>query len=214
MKNINNYNQYIFESAQEMVEIFNDADILESIVTDSESLLKSIEAEEVDIYTTFHINPDLLKSNFTINELYDNVEFNKALEKNNFKKNELESTDETETFIEDTIHVKFFSIYKKSQSELDQPKYIIYQSKTSSSSNWDNVKAYKVNGDMTKFYNKLTNKSIEIKKGDKTYIYNTSNSGNDWQLNGEGDGKFKEFMSNDDIKAILVDDDVSITINA
>jgi len=214
MKNINNYNQHIFESATEMVEIFNDADILESIVTDSESLLKSIEAEEVDIYTTFHLNPDLMKNDYSIQDLYDNDEFNKSLENEKFKKNELESTDETETFIEETIHVKFFSIYKKSQSELDQPKYIIYQSKTASSSKWDNVKAYKVNGDMTKFYNKLTNKSIEIKKGEKTYIYNTSNSGNDWQLNGEGGDRFKEFMTNDDIKAILIDDDVSITINA
>ena len=66
------------------------------------------------------------------------------------------------------------------------------------------------------FYNKLTNKTVEIKKGDKTYIYNTSDSGNDWQLapSTEESDKFKKIMSNDDIKAILLDGDVSITIIA
>ena len=219
MKNINNYNQYLFEQSIENIAFVSDVaielDILESIVTDSDALLKTIEAEEVDLYTTFHLNPDIMKNDYSIQELYDNDEFNKALSKKGYKKNELESTDETETFIEETIHVKFFSIYKNKQSELEQPKFIVYQSKTTKS-NWGDVKVYKVNGDMTKFYNKLTNKSIEINKDGKTYIYNTSNSGNDWQLQKNHDNQnnksFKDFMSNDDIKGILVDDEVTITI--
>jgi len=217
MKNINNYNTFLFETATEMKEVFNDADILESIVTDSDALLKSIEAQEVDIFTTFGLNPDKLKSNFNIQELYDNDIFNSQLSKKGYKKNELESTEETETFIEETVQIKFFSIYSKTQSELEQPKYIIYQSKSKKSNKWDNVKSYSVNGDMQKFYNKLTNKTIEIKKDDKTYIYQTSNSGNDWGLMKNKEkttDRFKEFMSNDDIKGILVDNDVSITIIA
>jgi hypothetical protein len=76
------------------------------------------------------------------------------------------------------------------------------------------VKCYKVNEDMRKFYDKLTNKTVEIRKGDKTYIYNTSDSGNDWQLapTTKEENKFKKIMSNDDIKAVLLDGDVSITI--
>ena len=76
MKRINNYNQYLFESSLENIEIMSDIalelDILESIVTDSDALLKSIEAEEVDLYTTFHLNPDTIKNGFGIDELYDN----------------------------------------------------------------------------------------------------------------------------------------------
>lgn len=218
MKTLKNYNTFIFENAIEMQEVFNDADILESIVTDSDQLLKSIKAKEVDLYQTFELNPDVLKSRFAIQELYDNQNFNKSLNKKGFKKNELESTEETETFIDDTIVVKFFSIFKKDASELDQPEYIIYQSKKRSEKEWNDVKCYKVNDSMKNFYDKLTNKSVEIKKGDKTYIYITSNSGNDWQLQksvkNQDTDKFKEYMSNDDIKAILMDDDVSITILA
>ena len=216
MKILKNYNTFIFENATEMVEVFNDADILESIVTDSNSLLKSIKAEEVDLFQTFSLSPDNLKSNITIEELYDNKIFNDSLIKNGYKKNELESTDESETFIEDAIHIKFFSIYDKNSSELEQPKFIIYQSKKKKSSIWDDVKCYKVNSDMKHFYNKLTNKSIEIKKHGKLYVYSTSNSGMDWQLspNEEEKDGFKKMMSNDDIKAILLDDDVSITILA
>jgi len=221
MKRINNYNQYIFEqitNVPEMEELFNVVDILESIVTDSDALLKSIEAKEVDIYTELNINKDKLKNNLSIQELYDNELFNHSLEKNNYKKNELESTDESETFIDDTVQIKFFSIYKSNQTELDQPKFIVYQSKNPGDNNWSAVVAYSVNGDMQNFYNKLTNKTIEIKKNDKTYVYITSNSGNDWQLQKHQDNQdnkiFKDMMSNNDIKVILVDDDISITIIA
>jgi len=216
MRKIKNYNQYLFESI-EMVEVFNDADILESIVTDSEALLKSIEAEEIDLFTTFGMSrDDVILSD--IEKLYENEIFNKKLEEGGYKKNEMESTEETETFIEETVQIKFFSIYKKKQSELEQPKYIVYQSKNKKDNSWDTIKAYSVNGDMQKFYSKLTDKTVEIKKGDKTYIYTTSNSGNDWQLQKNQDNQdtktFKDMMNNDEIKAILVDDDVSITIIA
>jgi len=215
MKTLKNYNTFIFESAIEMVEVFNDADILESIVTDSDSLLKSIKAEEVDLFQSFKFNPDDISSNFSIEELYDNKPFNDSINKKKFKKNELESTEETETFIEDTIVVKFFSVYEKDASELEQPKYIIYQNKKKTSNDWEPVKCYKVNDNMKHFYDKLTNKSVEIKKSGKTYLYNTSNSGNDWVLQAQSEeGDFKEYMSNDDIKAVLLDDDVSITILA
>lgn len=218
MKRIKNYNLFIFESAIEMEEIFNDADILESIVTDSDELLNTINAEEMDLFQTFNFSPDSIKSNFTIEELYDNQIFNQRLIKGGYKKNELESTEETETFMEDTIVVKFFSVYKKDRSELERPEYIIYQSRKRKETKWNPIKCYKVKNDMKNFYDKLTNKTVEIKKGDKTYIYSTSNSGNDWQLQKREEDQdtktFRDLMSNDDIKAILLDGDVSITIMA
>ena len=216
------YKNFIKEnSALENIPFVSDValelDILESIVTDSDALLKSIEAEEIDLYTTFHISKDDMEIT-DIETLYDNDIFNSQLEKRGYKKNELESTEETETFIEETVQIKFFSIYEKDQSEIEQPKYIIYQNKNIKESKWEDIKSYSVNGDMQKFYSKLTDKTVEINKGDKTYIYNTSNSGNDWQLQKNSDNQdtktFKDMMSNDDIKAILVDDDVTITIIA
>lgn len=229
MKRLKNYNLYIFEnimgdiemkkfSSSELQNTFIDLDILESIVTNSDELLNSIGAEEVDLFQTFNFSPDSIKSNFTIEELYDNQIFNQRLIKGGYKKNELESTEETETFMEDTIIVKFFSVYKKDRSELERPEYIIYQSRKRKETKWNPIKCYKVKNDMKNFYDKLTNKTVEIKKGDKTYIYSTSNSGNDWQLQKREEDQdtktFKDLMSNDDIKAVLLDDDVSITIMA
>jgi len=214
MRTLKNYNTFIFENATEMIEIFNDADILESIVTDETSLLKSINAEEVDLYQSFNLNPDDMKTKFTIEELYNNNSFNKCLNKLKLKKNELESTDDAETFIDNTIQIVFFSIFKSDVSELEKPEYIIFQSKKRNDKEWNSVKCYKVNEDMRKFYDKLTNKTVEIRKGDKTYIYNTSDSGNDWQLapTTKEENKFKKIMSNDYIKDVLLDGDVSITI--
>ncbi|MCK9416025.1 hypothetical protein M0Q97_05130 [Candidatus Dojkabacteria bacterium] len=216
MKILKNYNTFIFESAIEMVEIFNDADILESIVTDSDSLLKSIKAQEVDLHQTFNISLDDLKNKYNIEELYDNNIFNEALTKMKLKKNELESTEESETFIEETIIIKFFSIFDKDSSELEKPKYIIYQSRKKSEKEWGNVKCYSVNDDMKNFYDKLTNKTVEIRNGEDVYIYSTSNSGNDWvlqknKLKQETD-KFKEYLTSEEIKNLLLDKKVSITI--
>ena len=216
---LKNYNSFLFEnllSEIEMVEVFNQADILESIVTDSDALLKSIDAEEVDLFTTFNINPDNFERKLHIQNLYDDVEFNKQLKKLHYKKNQLESTEESETFIDKTITINFFSIYKDTKSELDQPEYIIFQSLKNGDSNWSDVKCYKVKEDMKNFYNKLTSKTVEIKKGDKSYVYSTSNSGNDWTLGNldDKDDTFKEDLSSADIKAILKDKGTSITIMA
>lgn len=229
MKRLKNYNLYIFEnimvdiemkefSSSELQNTFIDLDILESIVTNSDKLLNTIGAEEVDLFQTFNFSPDSIKSNFTIEELFDNQIFNKKLIKGGYKKNDLESTEETETFMEDTIVVKFFSVYKKNRSELERPEYIIYQSRKRKETKWNPIKCYKVKNDMKNFYDNLTNKTVEIKKGSKSYIYMTSNGGVEWSLQKREEDQdtktFKDLMSNDDIKAILMDDDVSITIMA
>ncbi|MCK9445482.1 hypothetical protein M0Q50_01145 [bacterium] len=216
MKHVNNFNLFLFENYVEMEEIFGDLDVLESIVTNSDELLKSINAEEVDFFQTFSINSDQYTNNIEIETIYEDEDFNSKLKKMGLKKNEIEYSEETETFLKDTILIKFFSIHKKDTSELDKPDYIIFQSRKRKDSKWDNIKCYIVNEDMRNFYDKLTNKTIEIKKGDKNYIYITSNSGNDWQLqkhdHNQDTNTFKDMMSNDEIKAILTSDDVSITI--
>lgn len=229
MKKIKNYNLFIYEqyisdiemkeiSSDEIIDMFSDADILESIVTDSEELLKTIKAEEVDMFQTFKLNPDVIKSNIQIDELYENAKFDERLNKMKLKKNNLESSEEVDTFIEDTIIIKFFLIYDKNVSELEQPKYIIFQMRKKVEKNWNPIKCYKINSDMKLFYDKLTNKTIEIKKGEKNYIYSTNNSGNDWMLQKrikeQETDTFKDYLSNDEIKAILLDKDVSITIIA
>ena len=227
MKTIKNYNTFIYE-AIEMIEVFNDADILESIVTDSDDLLNSIKAKnlaptehESGLNTFFgiinksikqdskYLKNDDLKGDYSIEDLHKYI--TEKCIKSKYSVNILNSTTESETFTDDNIIIKFFFVY--SESELS-PEYLVFQSKKTTEKEWEQVGFYEVNDDISKFDSKLSNKRVEIKRGNKTYIYSTSNSGNDWVQNGEDDGDFKQNMSNDDIKAILLDNDVSITILA
>ena len=206
MNNINRYSGFVFEKLVKQIS--------ESIVTDTKSLLKSIDAKEIDIFYELEINPETFVDNATIEQIYDNVDFNKSLDKKKFRKSPIEETKDIETFLEKTIDLKYFFIYKKDQSELETPQYIVLQSKDKKEDFWENVKGYKVKGDINNFFSKLTTKTIEIKRGDKTYIYNTSNSGNDWVLQNIDlkNDEFKEFITNDEIKKILQNKDTSINI--
>lgn len=223
MKKLYKYTEFILENKlsenkifenEEMVEIFNDADILESIVTEYDSLLKTINAEEVNIYDILKLDKDKYSKFINIDGLYDDDDFNKSLTKHKLRKSQMEITDECETFLENVLDVKFFLIHNVNKNYLENPDYIIFQTKNKNSARWKEIKAYKVQDDIKKFYDKLTNKTIELKRGDKSYIYFTSNSGNDWQLKNieNKDDQFKDYLNNDEIKVILKSKDCSITI--
>lgn len=218
MKFLKKYNTFLLENnnIDEFVELVADVNILESIVTDTDMLLKSIEAKEVDIFKTFELNPDNFKNNFTIERLYKSKSFNKNLNKKNMKKSTLEETDDSETFIENTYNIKFFLIHDINKLSIDNPNYIVYQSKKKVDNKWDSVRMYEVNGDIKNFYDKLSNKTIELKKNDKVYIYFTSNSGNNWQLQNieQSNDIFLDILDREQIKMILKDKDISITIIA
>jgi hypothetical protein len=209
LQKIKTYQQFVTENTQEMVEIFHDADVLESIVTDSETLLQAINAEEVNLYREFNVSPLIKK----IDDLYFQSDFNTSLEEKGLKKSDMDATQETETFIDKTLNIKFFLLY--TESEL-KPDFIVFQSRRKGANEWDELKCYRVQNDINNFYNKLTSKTVEIKKGDKNYIYVTSNAGNDWILKNIEDenDEFRKMMNNDDIKAILTEDDISVTIIA
>ena len=218
MKKLYKYNTFILEKQifenEEMKEIFNDADILESIVTEYDSLLKTINAEEINIYDILKLDKDKYSKFINIDDLYADDEFNRALTKHKLRKSQMEITDECETFLENVLDVKFFLIHNVNKNYLENPDYIVFQTRNKNSDRWKEIKAYKVQDDIKKFYDKLTNKTIELKRGDKSYIYFTSNSGNDWQLKNieNKDDKFKDYLNNDEIKVILKSKECSITI--
>lgn len=199
---------------EEMLTAFRDADILESIVTDTNELLTSIKAEEVDMFTDIGLPADTLPAGSSIEDLFDNAEFNKRLSMKKLWKNFVEYSNESETFLDETIHVKFFTVHEAGKSQLERPVYIVYQSRKDDSG-WEDIKCYRVNDDMRKFYDKLSSKTIELKANGKSYVYTTSNCA-DWTLMKNDDDqdtrKFKDNLSNTDIKAMLRDKNVTITI--
>lgn len=164
--------------------------------TNSKDLLKSINAEHVLMGDVLDFNSEKFTD---IETLSKDAEFLKKLDGKDFKKNNLENTKYCETFLKEPKDIKFFLIFKKSESELDPtPEYIVIQ-------NGNNpINIYKINDNIRKFYDELSSKTIEIKKGDKNYIYKTSNAGNDWTLQNieNKDNSFKDIMSNDELKKL------------
>jgi glutamate synthase domain-containing protein 1 len=206
---IRNYKQFLFESIS-----FINIEILESLVTSTDKLLKLIDAKEVNLFDTFKLNRDNFDADFDINFLYENKDFEKYLSKNELKKTELDSTEDFETFLEKTYDVRFFNIHGLEQSELEKPQYIILQSKPKEEKKWNPVRCYTVNNEMRKFYDEMTSKTIELVNGDVKFIYVTSNSGNDWALQNLEDKTniYKDILTAEEIKRILLDAAVKMTV--
>ena len=213
MIKIKKYKQFLTENL-EMIEIVDDANVLESIVTDSDTLLKSINAEQVLMGDVIDFNSE----NYTdIDVLSKDPDFLRKLNKKGYKKNNIEYSKDCETFLDKTLDIKFFLIFNKEDSELEpKPEYIVFQSRAKGTNKWEPIKIYKVNDNIRNFYDKLSSKTIEIKRGGKNYIFKTSNAGNDWKLQNiqNKDNTFKDVMSSDEIKVLLGDAETSITIIA
>lgn len=179
--------------------------------TDVDDLLKSINAEQVLMGDEFNFNSEKFSD---IDSLAQNGNFLSKLDEKGYKRNNVEYSQDCETFLEKRSDIKFFLIFHKDDSELDpKPDFIVIQSK-SKDNNWGSIKMYKIKENIRNFYDKLSSKTIELKKADINYIYRTSNGGNDWTLQNiqNKNASFKDIMSNDEIKATLSDGSVEMKI--
>lgn len=183
-------------------------DITESLSILDDHLLSSIMAEEQDIHDQFKF---LVDKNSTIESICENPEFISDLSKLGYKLGEIENSDDYQTFIDKTI--KFCLIRDKNSNDLNNPLFILIQVWNETTSRWEQVRLYKINDDINKFYNKLTSKTVQFTIGDTNYIYKTSNSGNNWQLqNSEGNDEFKSDLTKEEIKLLAKKNDIKITI--
>ena len=104
-------------------------------------------------------------------------------------------------------------IYGQEQNELENPLYIIFQTWNESLKRWEDVKLYKVNSDVKKFYDKLSSKTIEVVDGDENYIYSTSN-GSDWELQNSDkeNDTYKKVFRKEELQKLLDDKNIKINI--
>jgi len=181
----------------------------EGTFVSSNDLLRSIDAQQVLMGDIIGFNSENF---YSIDELIKDKDFLKKLDRKGFKKNNIEYSKDCETFLSKTSDIKFFLIFDKNDSELDEPEYIVFQSQKGG--RWSPIVTYKVNENIKKFYDDLSSKTIEIKRGDKNYIYRTSNAGNDWKLQNiqNKTNDFKDVMSNDEIKNQLNDGGTTISV--
>jgi hypothetical protein len=178
MKWIKKYNSFK-ESVLVDLNIQSVADILESLTIWTDSLLEAIGAEEVDMFDTFKLPAEDYKDKLDLDYLEDNVEFINSLSSIALKKSEMKLSDDFQTFLNKPC--RFMFIYGIDKNELENPSYLIFQSWNETLNKWEDVKLYKINGDVQKFYDKLTSRTIELVDGDENYIYNVTN-GNEWVL--------------------------------
>lgn len=178
MKYLKKYNKFK-ESILVDLNIQSIADILESLTIWSDSLLEAIGAEEVDIFDTFKLPTEDYKDKLDLDYLENNVEFINSLSSIALKKSEVKLSDDFSTFINKPC--RFMFIYGIDKNELENPSYLIFQSWNETLNKWEDVKLYKINEDVQKFYDKLTSRTIELVDGDENYIYNVTN-GNEWVL--------------------------------
>jgi hypothetical protein len=175
--------------------------IKEAITTSIDGLLDSINDEKVDFFTINLSNDDYM--NKTIDFLYNDERFNKQLFKDNLKKGEMESTMDIENFLRKDIDMKFFFLYSRNETILNNPNYLILQ--YYKNNKWYPIEIYSIKSDIEDFYKKLTAKVIELTSDNNTYTYETSNSGNNWLLRDKNiaTDEFRENLETSDIQELI-----------
>jgi hypothetical protein len=190
---------------------FQSIDLMESLNIWYDVLLNSINAEELDIFDTLKLPEDFFKGSLDLDYLSDNVEFINSLSSLALKKSQLEDTETYQTFLNKPC--KFMFIYNAESNELENPVYIIFQVWNETLKKWEDAKLYLVRNNISKFYDKLSSKTIEIIDGDENYIYNTSN-GNEWilQNSDKENDNYKKVFRKEELQKLLDDKNIKINI--
>jgi len=104
-------------------------------------------------------------------------------------------------------------LFDINSNELENPNYLLFQVWNDTLDKWEDIRLYKVNDDVKKFYDKLTSRTIEITDADQNYIYQTSN-GNEWVLQNvdKENDTFKRSFRKEELQELLRDKKVSVNI--
>jgi hypothetical protein len=210
MRKIKTYNQFK-ESLLIDLNFQDVRDLLESLTIWHDALLSAIGAEELNIFDTLKLPSDDFSSKLDLDLLHDNVEFINSLSSIALKKSQLENSDNYQTFLNKPC--KFMFLFDINSNELENPVYILMQVYNDTVKKWDEVKIYKINEDIRRFYDKLTSRTIEIVDVDQNYIYNSYNA-NEWTLqdkNKEND-IYKSVFRKEELQELLKDRNIKINI--
>jgi hypothetical protein len=209
MRVIKSYNK--FKESLVIDLMMSSVDILESMNIWHDVLLSAISAEEKDMFDTLKLPKDFYEGRLTLDFLSNNIEFVNSLSSLGLKKSPVQNTEEYQTFVNKPC--KWMFIYDISSNELENPLYITFQVWNETNKEWEDVKLFKINGDVKKFYDKLSSKTIEVTDGDENYIYITSD-GNTWELQNldKENDVYKRFFRKDELQSLLNDRKVTVSI--
>lgn len=209
MRKIKTYKQFK-ESLVIDLNFQNVEDLLESLTIWHDALLNAIRAEEQDIFSTLKLSDDFIDK-LQFDDLQDSVEFINTLSSIALKKSTVQNSDDYQTFLNKPC--KFMFLFDINSNELENPNYLLFQVWNDTLDKWEDVRLYKVNDDVKKFYDKLTSRTIEITDADQNYIYQTSN-GNEWVLQNvdKENDTFKRSFRKEELQELLRDKKVSVNI--
>ncbi len=201
MKRIKQFNEFIKEKNS-----------IKDIKISIDELLDVIDDSELNLSTTFNLDGENVTEKDNISKLYSDTQFNKNLDKKKLKKGKLQDTKDNETMLDDNYVLRFFFVYEKESNELEEPKYILVQYYNKTSNEISEIRLFENESSINKFYEMLTDKTIELQKGNKEYIYQTSNSGNNWELKNPNQvkGDFKDTMDYEEIDGLLKDKKIKL----
>jgi len=178
MKYLRTFESFEIEEPKTMSELLEKLSVVE------QNILDSIKAEPISVQTFF--NEELPTND--LEGLIKNTEFNNLLKVKGLTRSNVEFTEDYETFLLNPF--KYLLIRGKDKNELQDPDFIILQTFNSTEQDWNNIKMYKINGDFRNFYEKLSNRTIEIEHDGVNYIYQTSNKNEFNLVNQEGSDEF------------------------
>jgi hypothetical protein len=167
MKHLKGYYNYINEK---------------KLTIDIEDLLSILKNNKADIFRTFEINKDEVGVRDNIEDLFVNDGFNNNIDKNELKRGKFHNSDDSETLLDDKYILKFFFIHDKDLNDLAKPKFIVLQYYDKDEDKRSDILGFTGIKNINSFFAKLTDATIELTKGDDTYIYQTSNGGNNWEM--------------------------------
>lgn len=210
MRKIKTYNQFK-ESLVIDLNFQGIEDLLESLTVWYDALLSAIGAEELNIFDTLKLPQDDFLNKLDLDILGDNVEFINSLSSISLKKSPLENSENYQTFLNKPC--RFMFLYDINSNELENPIYIMMQVFNETLNKWEDLKLYKINDDVKKFYDKLTSRTIEIVDGDQNYIY-TSDNANEWTLQNKDNLNdiYKEVFRKEEMQDLLKDKNVKVNI--
>jgi hypothetical protein len=182
----------------------------ESLGVMYDAIMSSIGAEEVGLMDTLKLPSDY-QDRLSLDFLSDDIVFINSLSSLGLKKSTLQNSEDFETYL--SRPCRFMMVYRVESNELENPAFLLIQSWNESTSAWETLRLYKMNGDVNKFYEKLSSKVIQIKKGDKSYVYGSTNK-NEWTLQNaeKGDGKFKKYLRTDELEELLKSEGAELKI--
>ena len=186
-------------------------DLNESLTMWYDLVLGAIGAEELSVYDTFNLPQEQYQNKLDLEFLSNDTEFINSLSSIGLKKSTVQNTDDFETFVNKSC--RFMLIYRIEANDLENPEFILFQVWNDTLNKWEDVKLYKVNDDIKKFYDKLSSKTIELDDDLNKYIYTTSN-GNEWVLQNveKANEEFKKYLRKDELEELVKNKKIKITI--